>query len=175
MTRNVSIVTDLEGRKVVLIHDVRFKGKKREDWESVEQYLKEYLGEFFEISETSEKIFISSSFPDEYAGSESRIALKGAVAKAKANAVQGIPELIQIASNREYSENVKKKHAKDAKLGWYRYDVRFALPVYDDKNGELIRHNIFFTRMLVRHDADGKKYLYDFLGIKKETSSPLES
>ena len=24
MTRNVSIVTDLEGRKVVLIHDVRF-------------------------------------------------------------------------------------------------------------------------------------------------------
>ena len=97
------------------------------------------------------------------------------MAKAKANAVQGIPELIQIASNREYSENVKKKHAKDAKLGWYRYDVRFALPVYDDKSGELIRHNIFFTRMLVRHDADGKKYLYDFLGIKKETSSPLES
>ena len=111
MTRNVSIVTDLEGRKIVLIHDVRFKGKKREDWESVEQYLKEYVGEFFEISETSEKIFISSSFPDEYAGSESRIALKGAVAKAKANAVQGIPELIQIASNSEYSENVKKKQA----------------------------------------------------------------
>lgn len=128
----------------------------------------------FEISETSEKIFISSSFPDEYAGSESRIALKGAVAKAKANAVQGIPELIQIASNREYSENVKKKHAKDAKLGWYRYDVRFALPVYDDKNGELIRHNIFFTRMLVRHDADGK-VLVRFFRNKKETSSPLES
>ena len=28
--------------------------------------------------------------------------------------------------------------------------------------------------MLVRHDADGKKYLYDLLAIKKETSSPLE-
>ena len=27
MTRNVSIVTDLEGRKIVLIHDVRLKGK----------------------------------------------------------------------------------------------------------------------------------------------------
>ena len=174
MNRNVNIVTDLDGRKIVLIHDVRFKGKKREDWESVEQYLKEYVGEFYEIAETSEKIFISSSFPDEYAGSESRIALKGAVTKAKANAVQGIPELIQIASNREYSENMKK-HAKDAKLGWYRYDVRFALPVYDDKSGEVIRYNVFFARMLVRHDADGKKYLYDFLGIKKETSSPLES
>lgn len=175
MNRNVNIVTDLDGRKIVLIHDVRFKGKKREDWEAVEQYLKEYVGEFYEIAETSEKIFISSSFPDEYAGSESRIALKRAVAKAKANAVQGIPELIQIASNREYSENVKKKHAKDAKLGWYRYDIRFALPVYDDKSGEVIRYNVFFARMLVRHDADGKKYLYDLLGIKKETSSPLES
>ena len=31
------------------------------------------------------------------------------------------------------SENVKKKHEKAAKYGWYRYDVRFALPVYDDK------------------------------------------
>ena len=62
MNRNVNIVTDLDGRKIVLIHDVRFKGKKREDWEAVEQYLKEYVGEFYEIAETSEKIFISSSF-----------------------------------------------------------------------------------------------------------------
>ena len=109
-----------------------------------------------------ERIFISSSFPDEYVGSESRLALKGAAAKAKANAAQGIPELIQIATNREYSENTKKKHEKDAKYGRYRYDLRFALPVYDEKSGGVCRYNIFFARMLVRHDADGKKYLYDF-------------
>lgn len=36
---------------------------------------------------------------------------------------------------------------KDAKYGWYRYDVRFALPVYDDKSGEVCRYNIFFARM----------------------------
>ena len=65
-------------------------------------------------------------------------------------------------------------YEKDAKYGWYRYDVRFALPVYDDKSGEICRHNIFFVRMLVRHDADVRKYLYDLLAIKKETSSPLE-
>ncbi len=94
-------------------------------------------------------------------------------AKAKVNAVQGIPELLQIAVNGEYSENTKKKHEKDAK-GWYRYDVRFALPVYDDKSGEVCRYNIFFARMLVHHDADGKKYLFDLLAIKKETSSPFE-
>ena len=114
------------------------------------KYLKEYVEKFYEIAETSEKIFISTDFPDEYANSESRMVLKGAVAKAKANAAQGIPELIQIASNQVFAENTKKKHIKDAKYGWYRYDVRFALPVYDDKTGKLVRYNIFSARMLVR-------------------------
>jgi hypothetical protein len=175
MDRNVNIVTDLDGKKFVLINDIRFKAKKREDWKDVEEYLKEYIGEFYEIEESSEKIFISTDFPDEYANSESRIALKGAVAKAKANVSQGIPELIQIATNREYSENTKKKHETDAKYGWYRYNVRFALPVYDDKTEQVVRYNIFSARMLVRYAEDGKKYLYDLLAIKKETSSPLES
>lgn len=175
MDRNVNIITELDGKKIVLINDIRFKAKKREEWKDVEEYLKEYVEEFYEIAETSEKIFISTDFPDEYANSESRIALKGAVARAKANAAQGIPELIQIATNREFSENTKKKHIKDAKYGWYRYDVRFALPVYDDKTGQLVRYNIFSARMLVRHDEKGKKYLYDLLALKKETSSPLES
>ena len=175
MDRNVNIITDLDGKRFVLINDIRFKAKRREDWKDVEAYLKEYVGEFYEIAETSEKIFISTDLPDEYANSESRVALKGAVAKAKANAAQGIPEIIQIATNRDFSENTKKKHEKDAKFGWYRYDVRFALPVYDDETGQVSRYNIFSARMLVRHDEDGKKYLYDLLAIKKETSSPLES
>lgn len=51
---------------------------------------------------------------------------------------------------------------------------QFALPVYDDKNEKLVRYNIFSAKMLVRHAEDGKKYLYDFLKIKKETGSPLE-
>lgn len=174
MDRNVNIILEPNGKKIVLINDIRFKCKKKEDWKEVEEYLKEYIGEFYEIEETSDKVFISSNFPDEYVSSESRHALKGAVAKAKANAVQGIPELIRIATNKEYSENTKQKHNKDAKYGWYRYDVRFALPVYDDKSNEICRYNIFFARMLVRHDKDGKKYLYDLLAVKKETSSPLE-
>lgn len=111
MHRNVHIITDSNDKKLVLINNICFKGKKREDWKEVENYLKRYMGEFYEIAETSEKIFISNNFPDEYVGSESRISLKGAVAKAKANAAQGIPELIQIASNREYSGNKKKERA----------------------------------------------------------------
>lgn len=170
--RNVDIIVDAEGRKIVFIHDIRFKGKKREEWDEVEKYLIEYVGKYYEIEESAEVVYIDSDFPDEFASSQSRLALKGAVAKAKANVSQGIPELIQIATNSSYSENTKQKHKKDAKFGWYRYDVRFAIPVYDDKSGELIYYNVFSSRMLVRHAEDGKKYLYDFLAIKKETSSP---
>ncbi|MBP3609379.1 MAG: helix-turn-helix transcriptional regulator [Lachnospiraceae bacterium] len=172
--RNVQIITDTEGRKIVLINDIRFKGKKREEWKEVEKYLTEYVGNYYEIEESAEKIYIDTDFPDEYANSESRIALKKLVSKAKANASQGIPELIEIATNEVYSPNEKKKHSKDAKFGWYRYYIRFALPVYDDKCEQVIRYNIFSARMLVRHAEDGKKYLYDILALKKETSSPLE-
>ena len=42
MDRNVNIITDLDGKKIVLINDIRFKAKKREDWKDVEEYLKEY-------------------------------------------------------------------------------------------------------------------------------------
>ena len=93
--------------------------------------------------------------------------------KAKANAAQAVGELIQIAANKSASENYKGKHGAQAKYGWYRYDTRLALPVYND-TGDLQRYNIYKLRMLVRHDEDGKLYLYDFLRTKKETSSPLE-
>ena len=172
--RNVNIITDADGKKLVLINDIRFKAKVRDDWTAVEEYLKKYIGDFYEIGETSEKIYISADFPDEYASSESRIALKGAVAKAKANAVQAIPELIRIASSPKHEANRKEKHKTDAAYGWYRYNIRFALPVYDDKTGKVARHNIYSASMLVRHANDGRKYLYDILAIKKETSSPLE-
>lgn len=44
MERNVNVITDLEGKKIVVINDVRFKGKKREEWDEVEKYLVEYVG-----------------------------------------------------------------------------------------------------------------------------------
>ena len=58
-------------------------------------------------------------------------------------------------------------------FGWYRYNTRFGIPVYDE-DGNLERYNIFSTRMLVRCDADGKLYLYDLVRTKKETSKPHE-
>jgi len=56
------------------------------------------------------------------------------------------------------------------RYGWYRYDVRFALPVYEES--VLVRYNVFGARLLINHAENGKKYLYDILAIKKETSKP---
>lgn len=173
MQRNVNIIKDLNGNNIVLINDIRFKGKRKINWKDVEVYLRKYIGEFYEIAETGEVVYIGKDLADEYSGSEDTARLRGAAAKAKANAVQGIPELIQIAENRTYKENLSVKHKNDAKYGWYRYDSRFALPIYDDF-GELERFNVFHARMLIRHDIDGKRYLYDIVNIKKETSTPLE-
>ncbi len=92
---------------------------------------------------------------------------------AKANASGIIKEMIEIATNKSFAENYAQKHNADAKFGWYRYDTRFAIPVYDDSM-ELVRYNVFAARILVRHAKDGKLYLYDVLRTKKETSKPLE-
>lgn len=59
--------------------------------------------------------------------------------QAKANAATAIPELIQVAVNPAFEENRKESHVKDAQNGWYRSDVRFALPVYE--NELLMRYN----------------------------------
>ena len=172
MEKHINIITDAEGKKIVLINDIRFKGKTRIEWEEIEAYLKEYIGEFYEIVETSEKIFIGKDFPDEFAHGKDKTVLKGPNLKAKANASRVVGQLIQIATNKASASDYNSKHKNKAKHGWYRYDTRLALPVYSNE-GELLRYNIFKLRMLVRCDVDGKLYLYDFLRTKKEMSSPL--
>ncbi|MDO5417226.1 MAG: hypothetical protein Q4F29_08505 [Lachnospiraceae bacterium] len=173
MDRNISITQDSNGDKVVIINDILFSGKRSIRWGEVKKYLKQYVGEFYTIMEDNEIIFIGNDLPDEYTGSKYTYTLKGTNAKAKANAAQGIPELVEIAVNRHFRENTNSKHNKEAKNGWYRYDSQFALPIYSE-NGEIERYNKFHASMLIRHDANGKKYLYDIIDIKKETSNPLE-
>lgn len=121
----------------------------------MEKYLKQFVGEYYGIIETSDMIYIGSDLPDEFTGSNYTKKLKGALAKAKANATQGLPELIEIASKKRFKENLKEKHGSDAKYGWYRYDTKFALPVYNE-NQELERFNVFQAVLLIRHAQDGK-------------------
>ena len=170
--RNVSVIQDADGNNIVIINDIRFRGKRSVDWKDVREYLKAYIGEFYTIAATGDVVYIGSDLPKEYSGSKYTNSIKGTIAKAKANAATGLPEMIEITVGKHFSENHEDKHKRNAKNGWYRYDSRFGLPVYDDK-GELERYNIFHASMLVRHSNDGKMYLYDVIDIKKETSNSL--
>ena len=171
--RNVSIIQDVDGNNIVVINDIRFKGKRAINWKEVRTYLKEFVGEFYTVASTEDVIYIGSDLPNEYSGSKYTHSIKGTNAKAKANASQGIPELIEIAMGKHFRENNEDKHWRNAKYGWYRYDSRFALPVYDT-SGEIERYNVFHASLIVRHAEDGELYLYDILDIKKETSNPIE-
>ena len=158
LERKVDVVEDLDGKKTVFIHDILFKGKRAVNWEEVEKYLRQYVGEFYQIEDCNKMIYIGSDLPDEYTHSNYTRILKGANAKVKANAAQGLPELLKIATNEVYEDNRKEKHSKDAKYGWYSYDSRFALPVFSD-DGEIERYNVFNVAMLVRHTSSVFMYV----------------
>ena len=173
-TRNVSVIKDADNNSIVMINDIRFKGKRSINWDEVKAYIEEFVGDEYIIAETSDVVYIGSDLPDEYTGSKYTEHLHGTNAKAKANASQGIPELIRIAKGKHFRANNAAKHKRNAKFGWYRYDSRFALPVYGD-DGEIERYNVFNVIMVIRHAKDGKMYLYDIMNIKKETSTLFQS
>ena len=68
-TRNVSVIKDADGNSIVMINDIIFKGKRSLNWEDVEQYLKDYVGDFYSIAEDGEIVFIGTNLPGEYSGS----------------------------------------------------------------------------------------------------------
>lgn len=109
-----------------------FKGKRSVNWKDAREYLKKYVGEFYTIASTGDVVYVGSDLPSEYSGSLYTKKLNGTVAKAKANATQGNPELLEIAVGKHFRENSGDKHNWNAKYGWYRYDSRFALPVYNE-------------------------------------------
>lgn len=169
---DVEIITDQHGEKIVKINSIIFRGKKNINWKAVEVYLQRYIGEVVEVSD--EQIFIDRKFVDEYTGSVYTRKLRGSTAKAKANAVQGILEILRIGIFRQKMENKKKEHKKDAKNGWRYYRARFAVPIYHENTGEIL-YNIFKCVLIVRCSQNGKMYLYDMQEIKKETSNPLRT
>ena len=134
--------------------------------------MKKHVGEFYVIEETKDVVYLGKDLPDEYADSRYTSSIKGGNAKAKANAVQGIGKMLEIAANRSVKSNTKQKHMVNAANEWHRYESRFGLQVYKE-DGTIERYNIFHVYMIIRHDKDGKKYLYDVINIKKETSTPL--
>ncbi len=171
MGRNINIIKDSEEKQIVIITDTIFRNKQNIAWDDVEIYLEQYVGEIYSIAIDGAEIFIGKDLPEEYTHSKYTRSLKGGLAKTKANITQAIPELIQISINKTSIDNHEQKHSADAMYGWYRYDTRFAIAVYNREN-EIERYNVYKARMIIRHDKDGVKYLYDIINIKKESEYP---
>ncbi len=172
--KKLKIVTDNHGNKVVILPDIIFNNKQNIDWNKVESYLQRYVGELIEVIETKDKIYIGNKFPDEYSSSKYTRKMRGARAKAKANAAQGIREMIEIATQKTFRPNYKDKHCGDAQNGWYYYITRFAIPIYDnEKNtGE---YNVYTANLVINRTSADRMYLYDIMNIKKEASNPLKT
>ena len=166
--------TEDESRKrIPEIHEIIFKNKQNIPWNDVEKYLKKYIGSTYIVEIYKDKISIAGDFPDEYAESKYTKSLRGALAKAKANAAQIIGDLISSAENRRWIENKNSKHSKDASQGWYRYDTYFIVPVKG--SDEMVeRKNVYGATLVVRKTEQGM-FLYDMINIKKEASMPLKS
>lgn len=160
-------------KRIPEIHNIIFKNKQNIPWNKVEEYLKRYIGRTYVVEAYKDKISIVGDFPDEYAESKYTKSLRGAVAKAKANAAQIIEELILYADNRRWIENQNEKHLKNASQGWYRYDTLFVLPVKGSSE-TVERKNVYKATLVVRKTEKGM-FLYDIINIKKEASTPLES
>ena len=172
MKQEMQIVKDTTGCKVVVLPEIIFKNKQNIDWNAVEKYLQKYVGQVVTIAETEDVVYIGSAFPDEYKGSKYTKRLKGANAKAKANAAQGILEMLEIATEKRFRDNYKEKHAQSAENGWYYYTTRFLIPIYENeiKTG---KYNLYSACLLINHAENGKLYLYDLVDIKREASTPL--
>lgn len=58
--RKINIILDADGNRLVLINDIVFKGKRNINWDEVKTYLEQYVGDYYEIEESSEKVYIGS-------------------------------------------------------------------------------------------------------------------
>lgn len=161
----------MKNDEIPIIKNILFTNKQNIPWNSVEQFLKKYIGEVYTVAEYQDCILIGSDFPEEYSESRYTKSLRGAVAKAKANASQILELLIVCATNRRWVENKDGKHNKNASEGWYRYDTFFAMQVQGSNEKE-IRINRYRATLVVRISSNGL-FLYDMINIKKEASTPL--
>ena len=62
MRTSYSVIKDADGRNIVIINDIRFRGKRNIDWKEVEEYLKQYIDEFYEIADTKDIVYVGNDF-----------------------------------------------------------------------------------------------------------------
>ncbi len=160
-TKNGSVET-------VVIKENIFKGRDGEKRENVvKKYLTQHIGEYATIIESGQKVYFGEELPGEYVHSVSAKNNPKRIKTAKNRAVVELVEIIENSTNRKWEKNKKHKHRTDAKYGWYKYDAKFRIKDVKTKDG--IKDLDYTAEVLIRNDANGKKYLYDVQKIKEVT------
>ena len=165
-----SLKYDNEGKSVVWIENSALTNKQLQSHKAVAEYIASHIGEVYTIIESGQSVYIGKDLPGEYTHSKYTTSLRyGGRNKlnAKNRAANELGELIETATNRRW-EKTKHMHSKDAKYGMYRYDNTFAFPA-KDSHGNIVNIKAFDVELLIRNASDGKKYLYDIVGIKENT------
>lgn len=140
------------------------------DFNAAEAYLKTLVDAdhpFSTILADAQPVYVGKDLPGEYRSSEYSKNLRKSIREVKMQAATNLDELLLLAENGEWRENVKPKHAEDAKNGWYRYDAKFAVPILNAKKA-IDHYTVYGGTLLIRNDADGKSYLYDLVDIEKK-------
>ena len=159
-------IKNIDGRLMTVIdtqNDTR-------DFKAAEAYLKTLVNSdhpFSTILMDAQPVYVGKDLPGEYRSSEYSKKLRKAMREVKMQTATNLDEMLLLAENGEWRENVKPKHAKDAMNGWYRYDTEFAMPILNAKKA-VDHYTVYGGTLLIRNDADGKSYLYDLLDIEKK-------
>lgn len=123
-------------------------------------HIKEQKGISYKNILTSNTILIDDKTANEYIYSCYTRWSKTDMKYVKCILANYIKELFMNANNKNFINKKKEKHKIDAKYGFYKYGAKFSI-VDNDKE------TTYSCSLLVRNDANGKKYLYDILDIKK--------
>ena len=116
--------------------------------------------------------YVGKDLPGEYTRSKYTQNAGQYVKNIKNQAAQNLDEMFEIAANRRWEKNKKKKHERDAKYGWYYADTRFGVK---DESG---KYKMYSAELVIRHDEDNRRYLYDVQKIKQQgyfTSASMAS
>lgn len=170
-------VRNVDGKDVVWIDENILKENKDNlpVHQFIANYIAEHIGEVYRIIESGQKVYIGESLPREYTQSKyTKYLLKKqkTILDSKNKAISGIGEMIEIATNRRW-EKTKHSKNKDAKYGIYRYDVDFAYPV-KNQIGDIRKVDAFTAELVILNSSDGKKYLYDIVNIRKDSTVGLK-
>ena len=169
------VVKRANGKKIAWMEKSELTSKQLKDHKAVADYIADHINDVYTIIESGQKVYIGEDLPSEYTQSKYTGYLKNRrkgdlIAKNKATNVLG--DMIEIATNRRWEET-EHPETKDAKYGMYRYDSSFAFPVRNEK-GEIVNVKAFDVELLIRNASDKKKYLYDIVGIKENTTDALD-